>query len=182
MMRRTKLAIFALSATLLVSTSACHRAAPEDPDAAPTLTGKLLSGDYWSSLDVRGKVVLVNVWATWCGPCRSELPALEAAYLQFRGPDFELVGVSVDSGAKQGQVRAMTEDFGLSYPIVLDPNKRVTVDWQVRAYPTSVLLDRKGHVIWRKQGEVEPDELVAQIAAALAVPHDTSTPAPPTSP
>ena len=180
MTRPSKLVILALSAALLSSVSACHRAAPEDPDAAPTVTGKRLSGDYWSSLDARGKVVLINVWATWCAPCRSELPALEAAYLQFRGPDFELVGVSVDSGAKQGQVRAMAEDFGLSYPIVLDPNKRVTVDWQVRGYPTSVLLDRKGHVVWRKQGEVESDELVAQIAAALAAPRDTSTP--PTSP
>ena len=169
MARYSRLAIWVLSAGLAIGAAACGPAAPNDPDAAPTLTGKTLAGGYWSLLDVRGKVVLVNVWATWCAPCRNELPVLAALHKQFGGPDFEVVGVSVDSEADQDQVRTMTERFGLDYLIVLDPSKRVTVDWKVSSFPTSVLLDQRGHMVWRKQGELRRDdpELLSHIEAAL---------------
>lgn len=155
---------------VLALSSSCGPAAPADPDAAPTLTGKELDGDYWSSLDARGKVVLVNIWATWCGPCRRELPALQAVHERFGGPEFELVGVSVDSDADDDRVREMARRHGLSYRIVLDPSKRVTAAWSVSSYPTSVLLDRKGHMVWQKRGALDSDdrELLAQIEAALA--------------
>lgn len=169
-MRSSGPSALVLTVALLAGATACGPAAPDDPEAAPTLTGKTLAGDYWSLLDARGKIVLVNVWATWCAPCRSELPALRAIHEKYAGPQFELIGVSIDSDADQEQVRAMAERFGLPYRIVLDPSKRVTVDWKVSSYPTSVLLDRKGHIVWRKQGALETDdpELLRQIEAALA--------------
>lgn len=154
---------------LLLGATACGPAATDDPDAAPTLTGKTLAGDYWSLLDARGKVVLVNVWATWCAPCRNELPVLAGLHREFGGPQFEVIGVSVDSDADEDQVRAMAGRFGLDYRIVLDPSKRVTVDWKVTSFPTSVLLDHAGHIVWRKPGELGRDdpELLSHIKAAL---------------
>ena len=160
---------FAPVLVLVTLLAGCGPQRASDPEAAPLLTGKALDGEYWSSQDALGKVLLVNVWATWCGPCRDELPVLESIHNARSGGDFELVGVSVDSDADAEAVRAMAERYGLSYRVVLDPYKRVTREWQVRGYPTSVLLDRRGRPVWRQQGELsrEHPELDAAIEAAL---------------
>lgn len=142
-------------ACIVAGIVACAPAAPADPDAAPTLTGKSLDSEYWSLEDVRGKVVLVNVWATWCAPCRNELPMLSDLHKRYGGPDFEVIGLSVDKEGDEEKVRNMAGSFSLPYRIVLDPHKRVTVDWKVKVFPTSVLLDRKGHVLWRRKGEIK---------------------------
>ena len=165
----SRLSFAGLALIVAVFSSLACTPTPTDPDAAPTLTGKTLSGDYWSLTDARGKVVLVNVWATWCEPCRNELPVLAELHRRLGGPDFEVIGVSVDASAAEDEVRDMVERFGLPYLVVLDPNKHVTIDWQVQSYPTSVLLDRRGHVLLRHVGEIRPGnaELERAIAAAL---------------
>ena len=140
---------------LLCASLACAPVQPPDPDAAPTLTGKSLDGEYWSLEDARGKVLLVNVWATWCAPCRNELPMLSDLHKRYGGPDFEVIGVSVDKEGDHEKVRNMAGRFSLPYRIVLDPQKRVTLAWKVGVFPTSVLLDRKGHVLSTRKGEIK---------------------------
>jgi thiol-disulfide isomerase/thioredoxin len=137
---------------------------------APSLVGKTLEGDTFDLSEHRGEVVLVNVWATWCAPCREELPELRALHERHGARGFTVVGVSVDRRAALASVRQMTQDFRLPYPIVFDPESEAIEGWKVHGYPTSFLVDRSGAVTWRRDGIVRPqdDELGAAIEAALA--------------
>lgn len=150
-----------------------ERSAAQDPSpyaAAPGLTGKTIDGQPYDLAAARGEVVLLNVWATWCAPCREELPALRRLHERYAGQGFGVVGVSVDRRNALMGVRRMVEEFGLPYPIVFDPESEAITPWNVRGYPTSFLVDRSGRVRWRRDGTVTADdpELLAAIDAALA--------------
>lgn len=138
--------------------------------AAPALVGKTLDGEAFALEDLRGKVVLVNVWATWCAPCRQELPELRRLHHAHRERGFAVVGVSVDARRALGTLRAMVDEFELDYPMVFDPEQRAIAPWQIRGYPTSFLVDRQGIVRWRRDGmiQADDDELGAALSAALA--------------
>jgi cytochrome c biogenesis protein CcmG, thiol:disulfide interchange protein DsbE len=138
--------------------------------AAPALVGKTLEGEPFALEDLRGQVVLVNVWATWCAPCRHELPELRRLYHAHRERGLAVVGVSVDARRALGALRGMVEEFELDYPMVFDPEQRAIAPWGIRGYPTSVLVDRQGIVRWRRDGmiQVDDDELAAALSAALA--------------
>lgn len=140
-------------------------------DRAPAMVGKTLDGEPFALTDLAGKVVLINVWATWCGPCREELPELQRLHAAHNGRGLTVVGVSVDRRGALRAVRAMADDFSLTYPIVFDPDSEAIADWAVRGYPTSFLVDREGMLRWRRDGIVRPDdaELGAAIEAALAI-------------
>ncbi|MBX7084304.1 MAG: TlpA family protein disulfide reductase [Nannocystaceae bacterium] len=137
---------------------------------APALVGKTLDGASFNLAEHRGEVVLVNVWATWCAPCREELPELRALHERLGPRGFTVVGVSEDRRAAVASVRQMAADFRLPYPIVFDPEGDAIEGWKVHGYPTSFLVDRGGAVTWRRDGIVRPqdDELGAAIEAALA--------------
>jgi thiol-disulfide isomerase/thioredoxin len=138
--------------------------------AAPTVQGKTLEGEYLALSDYRGKVVLLNVWATWCAPCRKELPELVALHDRYGKDGFVVLGVSVDQPGARGQVERLVKQFGLDYPIVLDPGGVGLDALSIRGYPTSFLIGRDGTLRWRRDGLVEPGEgeLAGQIKAALA--------------
>jgi thiol-disulfide isomerase/thioredoxin len=169
-MHRFLVAVFALSLS-------CKSGPPRDPQAMPIVIAKGLDGEYWSTDDALGKVTLVNVWATWCGPCRNELPVLKTLHENFGGPDFQLVGLSIDAEKDAGEVQSMARKFGLEYRIVLDPQKRVSEAWKVSSYPTSVLLDRRGRKLWRRSGEIraEDEELITAIKKALSAPKEMNS-------
>ena len=139
---------------------------------APRITGKSLSGDYVQLADYAGQVVLINLWATWCGPCRAELPALEQLHQTYKKRGFTVFGVSVDSERGESDVRAMVRNIKLSYPVILDPSGRSTAIYRAPGYPTSVLVGRDGQVRWRRAGALTANdaELIAAIEAALAQP------------
>jgi thiol-disulfide isomerase/thioredoxin len=138
--------------------------------AAPPLVGKTLTGEPFELAALRGNVVLVNVWATWCAPCRHELPELVRLHHLHRDRGFAVVGVSVDARRAAGALRAMVQEFELDYPIVLDPDQKGVEPFGIRGYPTSILVDREGVVRWRRDGiiDVDDSELDAAISAALA--------------
>lgn len=138
--------------------------------AAAALAGTTVAGEPFSLAEQRGTVVLVNVWATWCAPCRQELPELVRLHHRHRDRGFTVVGVSVDTRRAFGPLRAMIEQFAIDYPVVFDPEQAAIAPWEIRGYPTSFLVDREGVVRWRRDGLVEPDdaELGAAIEAALA--------------
>jgi thiol-disulfide isomerase/thioredoxin len=140
-------------------------------DQAPPLVGKTIDGEAFSLAELGGQVVLVNAWATWCAPCREELPELQRLHVAHGPRGFTVVGVSVDRRAALRAVKTMANDFGLTYPVVFDPDSEAIGPWSVRGYPTSFLVDRQGKVRWRRDGIVRPDdaELGAAIEAALAV-------------
>jgi peroxiredoxin len=93
--------------------------------------------------ELRGKVVLLNFWATWCPPCRKEIPDLETLYQRFRSQGFVVLGISDDEPSK---VRAFVREHAVTYPVLLDPGSKVNQSFQVDGIPKSFLYDRQGRV------------------------------------
>ena len=118
---------------------------------APDFMVKNLRGGMASLSQYRGKVVLINFWATWCGPCKMEMPSMEALYRSYSRSDFEILAVSIDT-IGEPPVRLFVEDFGFSFPVLMDDEFEVNDRYQVRVVPTSILVDRKGKVAQRFLG------------------------------
>lgn len=111
---------------------------------APSFTLKSLKEKNLSLREYRGQVVMINFWATWCGPCRQEMPALNALYEKYRHAGFVLLGVNVD--AEPANAAHMVNRLKVTYPILFDRDKQASVLYQVKAMPTTVLIDRDGKV------------------------------------
>jgi len=120
----------------------------EPGEPAPAFELPRLVGEEPLALEaLRGRVVLLNFWATWCKPCEDEMPAMERLYQSLRDRDFELVAVSVDDG--RAEVEAFRQRMDLSFPILLDPEKRVANRYQSYRFPESWLVDREGRLVAR---------------------------------
>ncbi|WP_339181996.1 redoxin domain-containing protein [Bacillus sp. FSL R5-0560] len=114
----------------------------EEGQQAPDFTLKTLSGESSSLSDVRGKKVLLNFWATWCKPCRQEMPAMEE--LQKEHSDLAVIAVNFTSAEKsEKQVQAFADTYHLTFPILID-KKGINADYNVFSYPTTYILDEKG--------------------------------------
>jgi len=100
-----------------------------------------LQGKEWSLRALKGKVVLVNFWATWCPPCRKEIPDLDALYSRFKDSGFVILGISDE---KDGKVRPFATAQKITYPILLDPGRKVTERFRVGGIPKSFIYDREG--------------------------------------
>ena len=103
------------------------------------IDGKLKNLDEY-----RGKVVLVNFWATWCGPCRIEMPHLARRYDNYRGSGFVLLGVNIDDDPNAA--KALAGKLGIKFPVLLDTDTRVVAAYDLNAMPATVLIDRDGRV------------------------------------
>jgi len=124
--------------------------------AAPAFAlPRLADGEELALSSLRGKVVLVNFWATWCRPCEAEMPAMERLYQSLKDREFELVAISVDE--KREDVAAFRERLGLSFPILLDPGKDVAGEYQSQRFPESYLIGRDGVLVQRYIGPREWD-------------------------
>jgi peroxiredoxin len=115
----------------------------------------LNAGAEVSLASLRGRVVLVNFWATWCKPCEDEMPAMERLYDQLRDEAFEMLAVSVDDGSEE--VRAFQERLALSFPILLDRDKKVAAAYQSFRFPETFLIDQEGILVARFIGPKEWD-------------------------
>lgn len=127
-----------------------------DPVSPPDLALKDLAGVSRSLDDYKGKVVLVNFWATWCPPCRREMPSMQRLKEKMSGRPFVLLGV--DSAEQREEVEAFLKLVKVDFPILLDPDTAATRRWKVFALPTSFLLDRNGKVRFSISGPTEWDE------------------------
>jgi len=105
-----------------------------------------LQGKNWTLKDLRGKVVLLNFWATWCPPCRKEMPDLEALYLKFKDKDqgFVVLAISDEGAAK---VNPFLAERNITYPVLLDPGRKVNEQFQVEGIPKSFVYDRSGKLV-----------------------------------
>lgn len=129
-----------------------------------------LSGDSVSLADQRGEVVLLNVWATWCHPCRDEIPELRTIHKKYEQRGLHLVGVTVDAEGAEENIREFMKEFEMTYPVWLDPAERISTQFLVVGVPATFLIDRRGVLRWRKTGPVQPNDttLTAAIERALA--------------
>jgi len=136
------------------------------PDAAPSYAYPSLTGELLSSDSLRGKVVLVNFWATWCAPCRAEMPVLEAMYQRHKEKGFVIVGLAVDQ-APPASVAAFVRERGVTYPIAHVGREAELVFGGVRGYPTSFLIGRDGKVQNRVLGPIGAVSLEPAVRRAL---------------
>jgi len=134
----------------------------------PPYTARLLDGGEFDVASERGKVVLLNLWATWCGPCRYEIPALEKLHQKYEPKGFKVVGVSIDEG-DAAPVKEFVTEHKMHYPVVLDPDGKLANMFQTTVIPTTVLIDRNGKVVWKKYGAIEENDrtLTKAIETAL---------------
>ena len=141
---------------------------------APTFALPSLPSDAPVSLDsLRGRIVLLNFWATWCKPCEEEMPAMERLHRSLAGKPFALIAVSVDED--RAVVEAFRERLDLSFPILLDPSKDVAHAYQTFRYPESFLIGADGKVVARFVGPREWDagayvDRIRELVAAVPAP------------
>jgi peroxiredoxin len=141
--------------------------APVFPRPAPAFRATGLDGSYSSLDSFKGKVVLVDFWATWCKPCVKSMPALDALYKKQSEKGLEVVGISIDEDAKK--VPAFLKKKPMAYTIVIDDAKEPTwAAYKVRAVPALFLIDRKGQIVAQWRGEPKMKEVEAAVAAELA--------------
>jgi peroxiredoxin len=132
-------------------TAISHEEAPKIGYLAPNFRLTNLDGQDVRMASLKGKVVFVNFWATWCGPCKAEMPSMEHLYRNYKHKGLEMLAVSNDmEGASV--VRPFVEKFKLTYPILLDPDFRVDDKYLIQSVPTTVLVDRNGVITHRMVG------------------------------
>lgn len=117
---------------------------PQEGFLAPDFTLDSLAGDQVTLSALRGKVVLVNLWASWCGPCRAEMPAIDRVYQANRSRGFEVLAVDATNQDSESDARAFVERLDLTFPILLDRTGAVGQRYLLRALPTSFFIDRRG--------------------------------------
>lgn len=123
---------------------------------APDFTLNDINGEKVNLSEFRGKVVLLNFWATWCGPCRAEMPSLNNLYNEFKDKGLVVLAVSVDTSEKP--VRSFIKDLKLSFPVLMDKNKAVSFDeYGVFGLPTTFLINKNGMITEKIMGEREWD-------------------------
>jgi peroxiredoxin len=150
------------------------------PALAPDFAAPDLNGQAVSLASLRGKVVVVNLWTTWCPPCRQEMPSMERLAAHFRGRDFQLLAVSQDEDGRE-KVAEFARELGLSFPVLLDPKRQVGERFGVWGYPETFVIDRNGYVVERVIGPRDWDS-PASIAALEALVASGETPAASASP
>lgn len=172
------------AAALLLALAACgvegRVAPPEVGNPAPAYAATAMSGDSVSLAALRGRVVLLNVWATWCHPCREEIPALQQLHEQYSPRGLELVGVSVDNRADRPGVVDFAREYGMTYAVWLDPDERVSSTFRTHGVPSTFLIGRDGTILWKHVGPVnaQDPQLVRLLGEALAAPAPEGTSGP----
>ena len=111
---------------------------------APLFELESADGEMVGLEDYRGQVVLLNFWATWCAPCRIEMPLLQSTFESFKDQGLVILGIDFDEPADL--VDAFGDELGLTFPLLLDPGGKVQQQYKVRGYPTTVILDREGRI------------------------------------
>ena len=166
MMRSMKRCAAAALVSLVLS--AGSQAAPQEPKGpAPDFTLKSLSGENIKLSELRGQVVLINFWASWCGPCRQEMPLLDQMYQKYGELGFTLLGVNVEQDSADAQ--RMLHDTPVTFPILFDTQNEVSKLYDVTAMPSTVIVDRDGNVRFVHKG-YQPgyeDEYQTQVRALV---------------
>lgn len=127
-------------------------------DQVPEYSAPNLAGEEVAFADHLGEVVLINVWATWCGPCRVEMPPIQNIYDRFKERGFTVLAVSIDTGPGHSEkVDEFVRELDLDFPVLLDPESRISDVLQTIGVPETFVLDREGRIIKRLIGATDWD-------------------------
>ncbi len=129
--------------------------APKEEVAAPDFTLPDLAGKKSRLKDFRGKLVFLNFFATWCAPCRDEMPAMERLHRTYKDKGLVVLAVDIRESAKD--VQAFTQELKISFPALLDTDGSVANTYGIRPVPATYLIDRNGKILWRAFGSREWD-------------------------
>jgi thiol-disulfide isomerase/thioredoxin len=141
---------------IAIATLVCCSSAVLAAGAAPDFTLKSSTGENIRLAEQRGQVVMLNFWASWCGPCREEMPLLDAMSKKYGPMGFSLYGINVD--ADTDDAKNVLEKIKVSYPILFDPESKLSDLYKVEGMPYSVLIDKKGQIRYIHKGYVPGDE------------------------
>ena len=143
--------------------------AQRGPKRAPDFAVTDLEGRAVRLSALRGKVVVLNLWTTWCPPCRDEMPSMEKLHRRLHDRDFVLLAVSQDEEGKR-VVEPFVRELGLSFPVLLDPQRQVGERYSVWGYPETFVIDRNGYVVERVIGPRDwaSAEEIGQLEALIA--------------
>ena len=159
------LIVLALAATSLALPPLCA-GADFKPGPAPAWTLKDVDGKAISSEQLKGKVIVLDFWATWCGPCRSEIPGYVELQKQYGPAGLAIVGISLDRGGP-AVVKKFIAEPKINYQIVMGDDQIAEAFGGVEAIPTTFIIDRHGTVRYRKVGTVAPEEFAAVLTPYL---------------
>ena len=145
-------------------------------DPAPDYAAPTLAGDTIRLADLAGRPVMLNVWATWCPPCREEMPALQQLYERFEGRGLRIVGVSVDSRGAEAAIARFVDEGGYTFTILHDPAEEVSRAFRTNGVPETYLIGADGRIVRRWIGPFDPlaEDVVRDVEAALAAGVDAS--------
>jgi cytochrome c biogenesis protein CcmG/thiol:disulfide interchange protein DsbE len=134
---------------------------PQRGELAPDFTLALMDGSEVRLADLRGQVVVLNFWASWCSPCRREAPALQRVWEAYQDRGVAFVGLTYRDA--EGASSAFIEEYGITYANGVDEKGRISRDYGVTAVPETYIVDREGRVAWFQVGEVREEVLVRQL-------------------
>ena len=133
---------------------------------APNFSLKNAAGQVYELKKLKGKIVVVNFWATWCGPCRAEIPAFKDVYDQYKTRGVEILGVSLDEGG-WADVKPFAAKYAINYPIVLGNDKVARAYGNIQAIPTTFIIDRDGNIADRHVGLMSKFTLESKLKELL---------------
>lgn len=133
-----------LGAFLVIFSAGSLASSSLEGQVAPDFVLRSASGENLRLSEYRGDVVMINFWATWCGPCRQEMPLLDELYERYQRVGFSLLGVNIDDDSRRAM--KMVQELGVKFPVLFDENKDVSKLYKVDAMPVTILVDREGRV------------------------------------
>lgn len=122
----------------------------DPPEEAEDFTLKTLKGETVSLKDYRGRLIFLNFWATWCGPCRAEMPSMQRLWEEFKEEDFVILAINIQEESKL--VSSFMNERGLSFPVLLDEKGKVARTYGIRGIPTTFFLNPEGEIIGKAVG------------------------------
>lgn len=156
-MRRLFLVILALTAAFSLFSCSKSKNNAVFGNSAPDFTLNDLNGNKVTLSSMKGRVVMVEFWATWCPPCKESIPELNKLYNKYKDKGFTVLAISVDKGLDSAELAGFARDYSLTYPVLLD-NGKASSSYGVGSIPTSFMIDKNGRMVSKHMG-YDPDLL-----------------------